>query len=196
MQNHLLKCDYTPDKVKKKIHADKGMLDSDDESGDQGSSCTFSSQETGKRTSATSMPCKKQKVFTVIAAKAAALSPSMQVDFENQLLRACISAGWSFHSIHDPEVCKLFKLIAPGAVVPDRKKLSNSILNREVVKIEGSLKAAVKGHYATLQADGWKDISRKHLVAFMITVNRRVRSMSLFSESHSWLHKGTSDTCL
>jgi len=76
-----------------------------------------------------------------------------------------------FHSIHDPEVHKLFKLIAPSAVIPDYKKLSNSILNCEVVKIKGSLKAAVKGHYATLQADGWKDISKTHLVAFIITAN-------------------------
>ena len=43
MQNHLLKCDYTPDEVKKKMRVDKGMLNSDDESGDQGSSDFFSS---------------------------------------------------------------------------------------------------------------------------------------------------------
>lgn len=97
MQNHLLKCDYTPNEVKKKIHADKGLLDSDDQSGDQGSSQALSSQGTGKPSSTTSTSWKKQKVFTVVAAKATALSPAMQVEFENELLRTCISVGWSFH---------------------------------------------------------------------------------------------------
>ena len=115
----------------------------------QTSSQALSSQGAGKRSSTTSTSRKKQKVFTVVAAKATPLSPAMQVEFENQLLCACISAGWSFHSIHDPEVHN----------------------NCEVVNIEGSLTAAVKSHYATLQVDGWKDISKKHPVAFMITAN-------------------------
>ncbi|KAF8530053.1 hypothetical protein BU17DRAFT_36152, partial [Hysterangium stoloniferum] len=83
---------------------------------------------------------------------------------------ACISAGWSFNSIMDPEVSKLFATFIPG----DRKKLSTTILKHEIVWVEGSIQEALKGHYATLQADGWKDISRKHLVALMVATNRQV----------------------
>jgi hypothetical protein len=158
MQNHLLQCDYCPDCIKRKIRAEKGV-ESDTKSNDNSSLSVLasSSQETGKCGSSSfsaSVPkSKKQKSFTVIASKAVTLSPSLQVDFENQLLRACVSAGWSFNSLHDPEVRKLFKSFAPGAIVPDRKKLATTVLKREVVKIEGVIKEAVKGHYASNPLD-------------------------------------------
>lgn len=101
-------------------------------------------------------------------------NPLKQVAFEEQLLRAFVSAGWSFNSITDPEVQKLFHGFIPGAVIPTRQKLSDQILSRELVKMEGSLKQSVQGAYATLQQDGWKDLSKKHLVAFMYTANREV----------------------
>ena len=85
-----------------------------------------------------------------------------------------MSAGWSFNSITDPEVQKLFHGFIPGAVIPTRQKLSDQILSRELVKMEGTLKQSVQGAYATLQQDGWKDLSKKHLVAFMYTANQEV----------------------
>jgi hypothetical protein len=62
----------------------------------------------------------KQKKFTVVSAKAHSFNPSKQTAFEDQLLRAVISAGWSFNSIADPEVQKFFHDWIPGAKVPDR----------------------------------------------------------------------------
>ncbi|KAF8227759.1 hypothetical protein L208DRAFT_1295167 [Tricholoma matsutake] len=38
-----------------------------------------------------------------------------------------------------------------------------------MTKIENSLKESVKGAYATIQEDGWKSLSKKHLVAFIYT---------------------------
>ena len=185
MVNHLLECDYCPDNVKKKARAfkDGKELDSDHEP-DPVDVAFHMSKENGKRLSASgghagNAKKKKQASFTVVTAKAVTFSPTKQVEFENMLLRASISAGWSFNSLNDPEVRKLFAAFIPGAVIPDRRKLSTSILKREVIKVEGSVKEAVKGHYATLQADGWKDISKKHLLAFMVTANREVQCLEI-----------------
>jgi len=85
-----------------------------------------------------------------------------------------VSAGWAFTSITDPEVQKLFHDYIPGARLPTHQQLSNQILNHEIVRIQGGLKESSKGQYATVQCDGWKDISKKHLVAFIYTANREV----------------------
>jgi hypothetical protein len=45
---------------------------------------------------------------------------------------------------------------------------------REVIKIQGEIKETSREKYATVQCDGWKDISKKHLVAFMYTADRQV----------------------
>jgi hypothetical protein len=182
MANHLLDCDYCPDSIKKKVQAFKdGKESGSDPDPDPDPVTTSTSKENGKRLSAVSgenhagnAKKKKQASFTVVTAKAVAFSPAKQVEFENKLLRASISAGWSFNSLNDPEVRKFFAAFVPGAAIPDRKKLATSILKREVIKVEGSVKEAVKGHYVTLQGDGWKDISKKHLLAFMVTANREV----------------------
>jgi hypothetical protein len=117
----------------------------------------------------------KQSKFTVVSAKAHSFPPSKQLEWESQLLRAFVSAGWAYNSISDPEVQKLFHNFVPGAVIPTRQKLSDQILARETTRIHGSHKQASKGAYATMQCDGWKDnVSKKHIVAFMYTANREV----------------------
>ncbi|KAF8234314.1 hypothetical protein L208DRAFT_1376982 [Tricholoma matsutake] len=170
MVNHLLECDYCPDNIKKKVRAlkDGKELDSDHELNPVDIASHMLSASGGH---AGNVKKKKQASFTVVTAKAVTFSPTKQVEFENMLLQASISVGWSFNSLNDPEVCKLFAAFIPGAVIPDCRKLPTSILKCEVIKVEGSVKEAVKGHYVTLQADWWKDISKKHLLAFMVTAN-------------------------
>jgi|SRR5882762_9432139 len=48
--------------------------------------------------------------------------------------------------------------------------------------MEGSVREVSKGALATIQCDGWKDISKKHLVVFMFTVNREVNFESFHSK--------------
>ncbi|KAJ7595149.1 hypothetical protein C8J56DRAFT_774915, partial [Mycena floridula] len=60
----------------------------------------------------------------------------------------------------------------PGAIVPTRQRLSTAILTRQVNTIEHKIKETMTGGMVTLQRDGLKDTSRKHVVAFMYTANR------------------------
>jgi hypothetical protein len=175
LNNHLLQCDFCPEAVKKCARVWKGT-DEGEDGMDFEPTASESPKQSSKRTRTnlvqTSSRTKKQKTFTVISAKAHSFPPSKQSQFEEQLLRAIISAGWSFNSISDPEVQKLFNDFIPGASVPTRQKLSTKILVREIDKIHADVKNTSKGAYATIQCDGYKDNSKKHLVAFLYTANR------------------------
>jgi hypothetical protein len=177
---------FCPDEVKKCAHSWKNDGKEVEEDAELAKASTSNVQLTvsSKRTRSDSADMdgrvsKQQKKFTVMSTKAHSFPPSKQVSFEEQLLHAFISAGWSFNSISDPEVQKLFRDYIPGAVVPTRQKLSNQILAWEITKIQGTQKEVSKGAYATLQCDGWKDISKKHIVAFMYTANREVFQLNI-----------------
>jgi hypothetical protein len=181
LNNHLVGCVFCPDEVKTRAcnWKNDGKEMGEDTEAVQASTSVVSLTVSAKRSRSDSVNIdnrvgKQQKKFTVMSAKAHSFPPSKQIGFEEQLLRAFISAGWSFNSISDPEVQRLFHNYIPGAVVPTRQKLSNQILAREITKIQGTQKEASRSAYATLQCDGWKDISKKHIVAFTYTANREV----------------------
>ncbi|EIN05700.1 hypothetical protein PUNSTDRAFT_16531, partial [Punctularia strigosozonata HHB-11173 SS5] len=110
-----------------------------------------------------------------------------QEAFDRQLLRAFVSAGWPWSSIGDPEVQALFHNYVPGAQLPSRQRLSGSLLEREVGKSQQSwiMKNSRSSTpvYATIQCDGLKDRSKKHILAFTHTVNREVRVGSIYDLS-------------
>ena len=188
MNNHLLNCDYVPPQVQdcasKHRKSDSNETSDDDAGSTVTSKRSHSLIESGDpsqgRTDARST--KKQKSFTVIATKHAPFNTKKQTLFEDQLLRAWISAGFSFNSIEDPEVRKLFSDFIPGATIPHRDQLSGTILKRAVAQHEYHLETEAKGQLATLQCDGWRDESKKHLVAFMYTMAREVSDQS----THFW----------
>ncbi|KAF8314408.1 uncharacterized protein EI90DRAFT_3022339 [Cantharellus anzutake] len=80
-----------------------------------------------------------------------------QAVLEQQLLCAIVSAGWSFLSVDDPEVIKLFSLV--GIKLPPWKRLSGKVLDAEYNSCQEVLTQMMEGAYATGQCDGWKDTS-------------------------------------
>jgi hypothetical protein len=103
LNNHLLACSYCPEEIKRHAREWRGNTDDDDEV-DQ--PVQTSVPATSKRTQSDSMPNNaqpsKQKKFTIVSTKAHTFPPSKQVEWENQLLRAIVFAGWAFNSISDP----------------------------------------------------------------------------------------------
>ena len=184
MNNHLLSCDYTPTQVRDLASKHKHLegSDSDDVEVMSGPGKTQQAvkrshslmESDGPSQGHTDARSKKQKAFTIITAKHTPFTQKTQTLFEDQLLSAWLSAGLAFNAIEDPEVRKLFNDFIPGATVPHRDQLSGTILKRAVSDLEHTLSSEAKGQLATLQCDGWRDVSRKHLVAFMYTVSREV----------------------
>ena len=88
---------------------------------------------------------------------------------EKQMLRTFISNGWAFLGADNPEFRKFMDGFQSGFRYPNRNKLSGPLLTAEFRATQDGLMKLQKGSYATGQCDGWKDISRNHLVAFMVT---------------------------
>ena len=96
------------------------------------------------------------------------LSAEMQESLEQEYLCACVSAGWSFMGVENPEVVKFLKMLNPAFKIPNRNKLSRALLDAEYTAIQNNLTAVMKDGYATAQCDGWRDVSHNNVVVFMI----------------------------
>ncbi|KAK2459569.1 hypothetical protein APHAL10511_008414 [Amanita phalloides] len=182
MNNHLLSCNYVPPQVwdhASKHKKSEGDETDEDEDRDVNHTVSRVSKRSHSLIESSGDPSqgrtdvrsiKKQKSFMVVATKHAPSTQKTQTLFEDQVLNAWILAGFSFNSIKDPEVQKLFLDFLPGATIPHCDQLSGTILKHAVAQKEHDLQARAKRQFATLQCDGWKDVSRKHLVAFMYTM--------------------------
>ncbi|KAF8873343.1 ribonuclease H-like domain-containing protein [Infundibulicybe gibba] len=143
MNNHLLNCDYCPENVKQlaRNYCDRGQdsaeyNDEHEPMGPAGHVTPGPPKSSGLKrplddTLRTDSRSKRQHTFTVVAGQAARFAPAKQSTFEDQLLRAFVSAGWAFHTIEDPEVRKLFTLYSNCSALPHRQQLSSTILTRE-----------------------------------------------------------------
>lgn len=192
MNNHLISCQFVPDSVKVLAAESKGISSGNVSEGedineeDLATGTSMKKHERSSSTASTSAKSlqaratKKQKTFQVVIVKAMRYTKDIQLQFEDQVLKAFVSSGTAFNKIDDPEVQRLFAKFVPSAVLPTRQRLEKQILNQVVVEMEGEMKNLVKGCFATLSCDGWKDISQRHLVAFTLTVNRQVNETIVF----------------
>ncbi|KAJ6494246.1 hypothetical protein C8R45DRAFT_866803, partial [Mycena sanguinolenta] len=76
-----------------------------------------------------------------------------------QFCRATTSANLPFRWTIDPEIIKLFLMFRSTAtdVMPADKIISGRLLDEEAAKVDAEIVRAVKGRYATVSSDGWKD---------------------------------------
>jgi hypothetical protein len=103
------------------------------------------------------------------------LNAGTQLEFSKDFLKLLIANGAPFLFANNPET-RIFadKWITPGAVIPDRKKLSGQILDDEVKMTEDRVKLKVQGKVSTGQCDGWKNNAKKSVVSTMVTVENEV----------------------
>ncbi|KAF8209248.1 ribonuclease H-like domain-containing protein [Mycena galopus ATCC 62051] len=159
MLAHLMSCSRASTAAKKKAkELKKGKLadsrsDSDDDSDNDGA------------------PSRKRKRFMQVekSFKQTALKAFKGVDMpfseaqrplvQTQFLRATVSANLPFRWTVDPEVIKLFLMFRSAAtdVMPTDKVVSGRLLDEEVVKVDKKVVKALKGKYATISSDGWKE---------------------------------------
>jgi hypothetical protein len=94
-----------------------------------------------------------------------------------QFLRATISANLPFRWVEDPEVVSLFLLFRSTAtdVIPSRHQMSGQLLNRANDNVTGRQKVLLRGQYAVLTADRWKDESRNAVNGVNLSINGKVK---------------------
>lgn len=98
-----------------------------------------------------------------------------------QFLRATVSANLPFQWVEDPEIITLFLLFwsTAGEAMPSRQQLSGKLLDDANAGVTKRLKSILRGEYAVLASDGWKDESRDSVNGVNISVGGKV---SVFAE--------------
>ena len=103
---------------------------------------------------------------------------SNQTEFENHIARITVSANLPLSWVDNLEVVTFMDKYIPAATAPSRKVLTTRIIPKLVDELQFAAKKETRGKNATLQADGWTGGNHRHLVAFMITAEKKVRSHS------------------
>ena len=89
---------------------------------------------------------------------------------------ACITTSCNFAAswIKNIEVVNFFKTFLPPAKIPSHHKLTHKIIPMTNLALHAEAQADVKGMHVTLQGDGFTGINHHHLLALMITADRKV----------------------
>ncbi|KAF8164788.1 ribonuclease H-like domain-containing protein [Crassisporium funariophilum] len=98
-----------------------------------------------------------------------------------QFLRATISANLPFRWVEDPEIITLFLLFRATAddAMPNCQQLSGRLLDNANTGVTEHLKQLLRGEYAVLASDGWKDESRDSVNGVNVSVSGKTYLVDL-----------------
>jgi hypothetical protein len=91
------------------------------------------------------------------------------------------AAGLPLAVVDNPAWIELCDEFIPAAVSPSRKVLTKRLLPSVLAEYQAEAKLSARGREATIQSDGWTGVNHHHLLAFMITVDGKVRCGCLYS---------------
>jgi hypothetical protein len=96
-----------------------------------------------------------------------------------QFLRATVSANLPFRWVEDPEIITLFLLFRSTVehVMPSRKQIAGPLLDKADNDAMKRLKEVLRGEWAVVSADGWKDESRNSINGVNLSVGGKVRPL-------------------
>ncbi|RGB42521.1 hypothetical protein C1646_750847 [Rhizophagus diaphanus] len=99
------------------------------------------------------------------------LSSADKIKFHMHLLQVTISCRFSLSWINNPEVIELFKFLNPQIKLPDRKTLSNEILDEAVKEFDIKMleKLVLDRVGITLFFDGWTNVREQELMGTVLT---------------------------
>ena len=98
-----------------------------------------------------------------------------QREFAADLCKLFIVANIAWYALEIPFVRHFFTKYAAQANLPGRKELSGRVLDEEADRVTKRMQSEVKGRYVTGQCDGWKNISKDHIIATIINAEYTVR---------------------
>ena len=111
-------------------------------------------------------------------------TPTKLRRFEHLVLRLTASAGFPLSWVENPEWQLLRKEFIYGSPSISRKVLSTRILGEVADEFRALAREIVRGKPVTLQSDGWTGMNNRHLLAFMVTCDKRVRFFYFFIFSY------------
>ena len=111
-----------------------------------------------------------------------------------KLLFIACNIAWS--AVEHPFFRVFFARWLPYAILPGRKSMSQGILDRLAGSVEKEMKVRVDSRYATGQCDGWKNITKRSLVASIINVEYTVSPKSYLPFIMLTINSHGFSTCL
>jgi len=109
--------------------------------------------------------------------------------FEQYIIRLTASAGFPLSWVENNVWHSFLEEFLPSAPKISRKVLTKRILPEAVKEVQEKVKKQVAGKEVTMQGDGWTGLNNQHLLAFMITCDKKV-SDTLVSHQY-FLHSNT-----
>lgn len=94
--------------------------------------------------------------------------------FEQYIVRLTASAGFSLSWVENNVWHSFLEEFLPSAPKISRKVLTSRILPEVVKEVQEKVKKYVAGKEVTMQGDGWTGTNNQHLLAFMITCDKKV----------------------
>ena len=94
--------------------------------------------------------------------------------FEQYIVRLTASAGFSLSWVENNVWHSFLEEFLPSAPMISRKVLTKRILPEAVKEVQEKIKKHVAGKEVTMQGDGWTGVNNQHLLAFMITCDKKV----------------------
>ncbi|KAF8964926.1 ribonuclease H-like domain-containing protein [Flammula alnicola] len=166
-------------KTAKAVKKGKGKRERDDSSSESDNQSTKKPAKKKLLTKVeTSMKQSHLKVFRGIQVP---FTSEQEEIVREQFLRATISANLPFRWVEDPEVMVLFLLFrsTAGDVMPSRKEIAGQLLDNADTALMKWLKIALRGGYAVMASDGWKDESRNAVNGVNLSVGGKTYLIDL-----------------
>ncbi|KAF9058367.1 hypothetical protein BDP27DRAFT_1432913 [Rhodocollybia butyracea] len=121
------------------------------------------------------------------AISVASLSPSDSMshlgaasDTGRSLLKRHNALSW----VENPEFIAFVQELLPQAKVPSQRVLTNRLLPKLTQQFRDQAMRDAIGCNVKGQCDGWSGLNHHHLVAFMVNVDRKVRTVRVYDTSN------------
>lgn len=101
-------------------------------------------------------------------------------EFHLDILHLFAANNFPLHAIDSAQTHVFAEKWLPGLVLPTRQALGGRILKSAVKESKENMRKATDGKLAIGISDGWKNISRKSLLAYMVNVEYKVSQYTLF----------------
>ena len=99
--------------------------------------------------------------------------------FEEKLGRVTAACGFPLSWVDNPEWIGFCDEFIPAARLPSHNTLSRRIIPNVAADFQAHARTDAKGHYGTLQDDGWTGVNNHHLLASMVAVNGKVHPIQV-----------------
>lgn len=132
--------------------------------------------------SSASQPQQLRQTILQVQPKSRQFTREQIADFQKDTLHMLVGLNAAFVAIDQPVVKSFFKKWI-GLDPPSEYVCRNCLLKASIMDLDEEMAKAIKGKDATLSCDGWNNRRKKHLVAYVLSVDGKAYSTKVHDNS-------------